>query len=112
MVDRLPARGPALAADLRAAADRLRGPASRPEASIALPALLSRALLLGALGRHDEARAAADRAVAIGPASSRARVGAPWSAAARGTAPAPWPTSRRGSPSTTTLACGSCAPAS
>jgi tetratricopeptide (TPR) repeat protein len=71
-VDRLPARGPALEADLRDAADRFRAPAGRPEATIALPALLSRALLLAALGRHDEARAAADRAVAIGPASSRA----------------------------------------
>jgi eukaryotic-like serine/threonine-protein kinase len=72
VVDRLPARGPSLTADLRAAADRLLGPAGRPEVTIALPALLSRALLFAALGRHGEARAEADRAVAIGPASSRA----------------------------------------
>ena len=60
---RLPASGPALVADLRAAASRLRvgnglaGPSPR----------LARAAMLGALGDHAEAVREADRAIALAP---------------------------------------------
>ena len=66
---RLPLGGPALRRDLRAAADRL---AARRQGENALPVLLERAAVLSALGAHAEARADADRAIALRPDSARA----------------------------------------
>ncbi|MDR3635820.1 MAG: protein kinase [Isosphaeraceae bacterium] len=68
-MDRLPVAGPALRRDLRAAANRLR---SRSGGETPLPALLTRAVVLSALGAHGEALADADRAVALRPDSVQA----------------------------------------
>lgn len=66
-----PVGGPSLTADLRAAADRLRSAAEAPDPEIALPARLSRAVVLAALGDPD-ACPEADRALALSPSSSAA----------------------------------------
>ena len=66
---RLPAGGPPLAADLRAAVARLlvaeAGAGRVPAGTAALSPLMTRAAMLSALGDHAEALAAADRAVAM-----------------------------------------------
>jgi tetratricopeptide (TPR) repeat protein len=67
--DRLPVGGLALRRDLRAAADRLR---PRSDGTGGLPALLTRAAVLSALGAYAEALADADRAVALHPDSPQA----------------------------------------
>ncbi|MBV8678095.1 MAG: tetratricopeptide repeat protein, partial [Planctomycetaceae bacterium] len=70
-----PATGPALEADLLAAADRLRDAAEGAAAAdspAAMAALRIRAVLLSALGRHGEAEAEASRAVALAPLSAPA----------------------------------------
>ncbi len=69
-VDRLPAGGRLLGANLRAAAEKLRIAAERAKrerAPVELTARMSRAALSSALGDHTEALAEADRAAALGP---------------------------------------------
>jgi len=67
-----PVGGPALAADLRAAAERLRPAAEGPDADAALPARLGRAAILSALGDHRAATGEANRAVALASGSAQA----------------------------------------
>jgi eukaryotic-like serine/threonine-protein kinase len=70
-----PVAGHALEADLLAAADRLRAAADGAAATdspAAMAALRTRAVLLSALGRHEEAEAEASRAVARAPLSAPA----------------------------------------
>ncbi len=70
-----PVAGHALEADLLAAADRLRAAADGAAAAdspAAMAALQTRAVLLSALGRHEEAEAEASRAVARAPLSAPA----------------------------------------
>ena len=71
-VARWPAGGPALAADLRALADRLRPAAEGADPDAALPARLARAAARSAAGDHRAAASEADRAVALAPTSAQA----------------------------------------
>jgi eukaryotic-like serine/threonine-protein kinase len=82
---RLPVAGPALAADLRASAKRLR---TEPpvSAATALQALLTRAVLLSAL-RDPEAEAEATRAVALAPLSGQVYLVRAWVRHHRGEIP-------------------------
>ncbi len=70
-LDRLPAGGRALIADLHGAAEKLRISADKAHAGLSVPVELSarmaRAALLSALGDHVGALAEADRAIALGP---------------------------------------------
>jgi tetratricopeptide (TPR) repeat protein len=65
-----PVGGPALAADLRAAIQRLQPSASDPTPATAAAALRARAAMLSAAGAHAAAMAEADRAVARAPTAA------------------------------------------
>ncbi|HMB08304.1 MAG TPA: serine/threonine-protein kinase [Isosphaeraceae bacterium] len=82
---RLPVAGPALAADLRTSAERLRTQPTASEAA-ALQALLTRAVLLSAL-RDPEAEAEATRAVALAPLSAQVYLVRAWLRHHRGAIP-------------------------
>jgi eukaryotic-like serine/threonine-protein kinase len=77
-VDRLPAGGRLLEADLHAVAAKMRIAAEEAKRGTVSPVGLStrmiRAAVLSALGNHTEALAEADRAVALGPLSAEARL--------------------------------------
>jgi hypothetical protein len=77
-VERLPGGGRELAADLRAAALRLARPIEKTEPNPALPKELaarkSRAVLLSALGNHEEALSEANRLVALAPLAADLRL--------------------------------------
>ena len=71
-IARWPNGGPPLAADLRAAAERLRPAAEGADAEAALPARLGRAAIFSALGDRRAAGAESDRAIALAPGSPQA----------------------------------------
>ena len=77
-VDRLPAGGRLLKADLHAVAAKMRIAADEAKRGTVSPVGLStrmiRAAVLSALGNHAEALAEADRAVALGPLAAEARL--------------------------------------
>ncbi|HZW31823.1 MAG TPA: tetratricopeptide repeat protein, partial [Isosphaeraceae bacterium] len=71
-----PVGGPALAADLRAAIERLRPAASDATAATAASALRARAAMLSALGEHAAAVVAAEQSIARAPTAASYALGA------------------------------------